>query len=507
MQARNEQADVVEPSLFIDGRWRRALGGRTRAIENPFDGSVVRVVDEADAEDTELAIRAARRAFDEGPWPSTPPAERGALLLRVADLLERDTERIALLETLDTGKTLTESRVDVGDVVAVLRYYAGAAEEGIERVVESPHPGTASRVVHEPVGVCGLIAPWNYPLLQASWKVAPALAAGCTFVLKPSELTPSTTIALIGLLAEAGLPAGVANLVLGAGPTAGAPLAESPLVDLISFTGGAGTGRWIMQAAAVTVKKVALELGGKNPNIVFADADLDAAVDQALNAAFFHSGQVCSAGSRLLVQDEIYDAFVEAVAERADRIRLGDGRDEQTESGPLISAAHRDKVEAYVRLALEEGGRLLAGGHRPDEPELEHGYFLRPTVIADCRADMRAVQEEIFGPVITAERFATEAEAVRLANDTPYGLAGAVWTSDPERGERVARALRAGTVWINDFHPYFPAAEWGGFKQSGIGRELGPSGLDEFRETKHVYRNDRPAPLGWFARDRSEAVT
>ncbi len=500
---KGEEAAVTEASLFIDGEWCHAADGATRTIENPYDGSVVRVVDEAGRVDTERAITAARRAFDAGPWRATSPGERAALLGRVADLLERDVEEIALTETLDTGKTLTESRVDVGDVAAVFRYYA-SADHVWERSVPSPNPGTSSRVVYEPIGVCGLIAPWNYPLLQASWKVAPALAAGCTFVLKPSELTPSTTILLMRVLAEAGVPRGVANLVLGAGPTAGAPLAESPLVDMVSFTGGLATGRAVMAAAAGTVKKVALELGGKNPNIVFADADLDAAVDQALNAAFFHAGQVCSAGSRLLVQEEIHDAFVAAVAERAERIRLGSGLDEATECGPMISAAQREKVEAAIRGAVAEGARVAAGGRRPEDPALQGGYFLRPTVLTDCHAGMRAVREEIFGPVITAERFATEAEALRLANDTPYGLAGAVWTSDEARARRVAAALRAGTVWINDYHPYFPGAEWGGFKQSGVGRELGPSGLDEFREAKHVYTNEHPAPTGWFGRTAAE---
>ncbi|GAA0641272.1 aldehyde dehydrogenase family protein [Kutzneria viridogrisea] len=485
--------------LFIDGKWESAEDGQTRAVINPFDGSELAQVAEAAEADSRRAIEAARRAFDHGTWPRTPAAERGALLDRVADLLLRDKETLAHSETLDTGKTLGESRADVDDVIRVFRYYAALADKNPGRIVDTGSPTALSRIVYEPVGVCGLITPWNYPLLQASWKLAPALAAGNTMVIKPSELTPLTTIALVGLLAEAGVPEGVVNLVLGAGPVAGAPLADSPLVDLVSFTGGLVTGRQIMIAAAGNVKKVALELGGKNPNIVFADADLETAVDQALNAVFLHGGQVCSAGARLLVQDTVYDGFVDAVAERADRIRLGSGLVEGTESGPLISAAHREKIEGYVASALEEGARLLAGGRRPADPELADGFFYRPTVFADCRRSMRVVREETFGPILTAECFHTEREAVELGNDTDYGLAGAVWTSDGDRAQRVAAALRHGTVWINDYHPYLPQAEWGGFKQSGIGRELGPAGLDEYREAKHVYQNTDPRPLGLFA--------
>jgi betaine-aldehyde dehydrogenase len=494
---RHEVSGVTK--LFVDGRWRGGAGGDQREIRCPADGSLVATVAEASTVDTEAAIQAARRAFDEGPWPQTPAVRRGALLQRVADLLERDRKTIARAESLDTGKRLVEADYDVDDAVACIRYFGAIAGAQSGRVIDPGRPDARSQVVAEPVGVCGLITPWNYPLLQASWKVAPALAAGNTFVLKPSELTPSSSILLIEALAEAGLPDGVANLVLGDGPRVGAPLASHPDVDLVSFTGSLVTGRRIMAAAADTVKRVALELGGKNPNIVFADADFDTAVDFALTAVFLHSGQVCSAGARLLVQDSIAERFVDAVVRRAERIRLGGPFDPHAEAGPLISAAHRDKVERYVADGLSEGAILRCGGHRPDDAALRDGFYYRPTVLDGCRTGMRVVAEESFGPVLTVERFADEEEAIRLANDTIYGLAGAVWTQDAGRAQRVARRLRAGTVWINDYHPYVPQAEWGGYKRSGVGRELGPTGLAEYQECKHIWQNTRPSPQHWFA--------
>ncbi len=480
--------------LFVNGRWTTSAAPR-RPVVNPADGSELTTVAEATEADVDAAVAAARAAFDHGPWRSTSARERGDLLRAIADLLVRDREELAGTESRDTGKTVREGRIDVDDVAAVFRYYAGLADSDAGRVVDTGNPNVVSRVVREPVGVCALIAPWNYPLLQLSWKLAPALAAGNTVVCKPSEVTPLSTVHLVRLTAEAGVPAGVVNLLLGAGATVGAAMVAHPGVDLVSFTGGLATGQRIMALAAPGVKKLALELGGKNPNVVFADVDLDTAVDNALTAAFLHSGQVCSAGSRLIVHESIHDEFVAELARRADLIRLGPGDDDATECGPLVSAEHRDKVERHIARAVAEGAKLVTGGTRPDGA----GFFLRPTVFADCDASMAIVREEVFGPVVTVERFTTEDEAVALANDTEYGLAGAVWCNDASRAQRVANALRHGTVWINDFHPYVPQAEWGGFGKSGIGRELGPSGLDEYREAKHIYHNISPAPAGWFS--------
>ncbi|WP_225078999.1 aldehyde dehydrogenase family protein [Streptomyces sp. CoT10] len=496
-------------TIHAGGEWREAIGGATREILDPADAAPFAVVAEGDEKDADVAVEAARRAFDggEGAWPRTPVAERAALLRRVADLLVRDREELGLLESRDTGKTVEEGRVDVDCVADAFRYFAGlVAAEAPGRVVDAGTPDVHSVVVHEPVGVCALITPWNYPLLQASWKIAPALAAGNTFVVKPSEITPLTTVALIDLLVEAGLPAGVANIVTGPGHTVGARLAEHPDVGLVSFTGGLVSGAKVARAAAGTVKKVALELGGKNPNIVFADAcatdeGFDTAVDQALNAAFLHSGQVCSAGARLIVEEPVRERFVTELARRARKIRLGRGTAPGVECGPLVSEQQRARIEAYVASALAEGAVPRCGGKRPEPAETRPatGYFYEPTVLDHCTRQMKVVREEVFGPVLTVETFRTEHEAVALANDTEYGLAGAVWTADAGRARRVAGRLRHGTVWINDFHPYLPQAEWGGFGKSGVGRELGPAGLAEYRETKHVYQNLAPRPVRWFA--------
>ena len=489
---------MTDKLMYIGGAWTPARSSATRDIINPFDQSVVATVPEGGREDSRAAIAAARQAFDHGPWPRTTGPERGRVLERLAGLIERDAEELARLETLDTGKTLEESRWDMADIAGIFRYFAGLADKDGGEVIASPVPDSTSMVVREPVGVCGQISPWNYPLLQAAWKLAPALAAGCTVVVKPSEITPLTTIKVTELCIEAGIPEGVVNLVLGPGATVGAELAENTDVDLISFTGGIETGKTIMRAASVNVKKVALELGGKNPNIVFDDADFETALDYLLNGVFFHAGQICSAGARVMLQSGIHDRMLEALRERMSRIRLGNGFDEGTQMGPLISAAHRDKVESYIRIGRDEGARLLLGGKRPDDPALSSGFFVEPTLFADCTNDMRIVQEEVFGPVITVERFDSEEEALTRANSTIYGLSAGFWTRDPDRIRRMSAGLRFGTVWVNDFNVYFTQAPWGGYKQSGLGRELGRPGLEEYTETKHIFQNHNARPVNWF---------
>ncbi|AXR73087.1 MULTISPECIES: aldehyde dehydrogenase family protein [Auritidibacter] len=491
---------TTEPTtLYINGQWKPASDGGTRTVICPADGTEVDVVSEATTADVEEAIAAARACFDSGVWSSVPAAERGDFLLRVADAITERKDEFARAEALDTGKRLVEAEGDMDDIIGCYRYFGKIADANPGRLVDTGDASVIDRVVYEPVGVVGMITPWNFPLLQAAWKMAPALAAGNSFIIKPAELTPHTTMLIIDVYDKLGLPAGVANLVLGSGAVAGAPLSSHPDIDMVSFTGGLKTGTTIAQEAAKTVKKVALELGGKNPNVVFADADFDSAVDNALTAAFLDSGLVCSAGTRLIVEESIHDRFVDELVARAEKIVMGGPFDENAETGPLISAEHREKVTDYVKRGVEAGATLRVGGHWGGA-EHEHGFFYAPTILDNCTQENPAVIEEGFGPVITVETFTTEEEAVAIANHTEYGLAGAVWTQNMGTANRVSRALRHGTIWINDYHPYVPQSEWGGFKRSGIGRELGQMGLGEYVEAKHIYHNTEPAPADWFPR-------
>ena len=485
-------------TLFIDGVWRTASDGGSHDVHSPHDQSVVATVSQATEADVNDAITAARSSFDSGVFTSWSFKERSDLVSTIADLLERDADLIARKESDDTGKRFVETQYDLADVISTFRHFAalGAKEHG--RSVDVGLPHINSRIVHEPLGVASLIGPWNYPLLQIAWKVAPALVAGCSFIVKPSELTPQSAIALMKIIEEAGTPKGVANLILGPGSVVGTLLINDPRVDLVSFTGGLTTGQTIMRAAAQTVKKLALELGGKNPHIIFADADIDVAIDNAVTAAFLHSGQVCSAGTRLIVERSIHNRVVNEIVRRAAKIRLGGPDDELAEAGPLISAAHLKNVSEYVEKGVAEGATLLVGGKRSEKPEHANGWYYLPTVLDNAKSSMYCVQEESFGPVMTVEVFDTEAEAIAIGNDTNFGLSGGLWSSDAEKAARVASALRHGTIWVNDFGPYRPAAEWGGYKQSGIGRELGEHGLGEYLEIKHIWTNNAPSRSGWF---------
>lgn len=488
----------MNTNLFLDGAWIPALDGVTREIVDPADGTVIARVAEASPADVDRAVAAARAAFDQGPWRSTPALARARLLLRLADLLDENADELARLETRNCGKPLRESQFDIADAANCFRYYAGLATKPHGQTYEVPE-ATQAFTVREPLGVCAQIVPWNYPLMMAAWKLAPALAAGNTVVFKPAEATPLSVLRLFELMEPLGFPPGVVNLVLGAGETVGARMSEHPDIDKVAFTGGTDTGRLVMKAAAGNLKKISLELGGKSPCVVFEDADLETAVDWALFAIFANQGQVCSAGSRLLVQASIHDRFVERLVERARKIAVGPGLSEGTEMGPLVTREHMERVLGYIEVGKAEGATLACGGARLVEGDLSEGWFVAPTIFTGCTPSMRIVREEIFGPVLVVLPFADEAEAIRLANDSVFGLAGGVFTTDGARGLRFVKALRAGITWVNAYHPTYNEAPWGGYKQSGMGRELGTYGFEAYTEVKQININLAPGPVGWFA--------
>ncbi len=477
--------------LLIGGDFVEAASGKTFATHDPATGDRLAEVAEGDAADIDRAVQAARRAFDGGPWPAMTAAERSRLIWRLADLIEERSEVFAQLETLDNGKPLTVARRDdVGGTVEYFRYYAGWPTKIEGATVPVSVADTFAYTLRQPVGVCGQIVPWNYPLMMAAWKVAPALAAGCTVVLKPAEQTPLSAILLGELCLEAGIPPGVVNVVTGYGETAGAALAAHPHVDKVAFTGSSEVGRLILRAASQSnLKKVSLELGGKSPNIVFADADMDAAREGAAAGIFYNMGQDCTAGSRVFVEHGIYDDVAQFIADQAAKLRVGPGFDEATEIGPLVSQEQLDRVLGYIELGPGEGARILSGGGRAEGAELQKGFFVKPTVLANARNDMRVAQEEIFGPVVSVIPFRDVEDVVRQGNDIAYGLGAGIWTKNLAKAHRVASALRAGTVWVNTYGATDAALPFGGFKESGHGREMGFEAIHLYTEVKSVWVN------------------
>jgi betaine-aldehyde dehydrogenase len=483
-------------SLYIDGRFVDAGSPATIDVLDPSTGNVIARVPDSSADDVNAAVAAARRAFDEGPWREATAQDRGRVLFRLAQLVRDRAAALAELETINSGKPIVESEYDIADVATCFEYYGGLATKIHGEVLPVPD-NALSLALREPVGVAGQIIPWNYPLLMAAWKLAPAICAGCTMVLKPAEETPLTILELAKDFEGAGLPAGVVNIVTGRGGSAGAPLVAHPDVDKIAFTGSVEVGKAIMRAAADSVKKISLELGGKSPNIFFADADFEAAIDGALFGVFINQGEVCSAGSRILVERAIYGRFVEAMAEKARRITLGPGLDRSTRMGPLVSREQFERVLLYQEIGRREA-RVATGGGRATGGELDRGFFVEPTIFYDVDNSARIAREEIFGPVAAVMPFDDEADAIRIANDTHFGLAAAVWTRDIFRALRAVKALKAGVVWVNHMQPTFVEAPWGGYKQSGIGRELGRWGVEEYLQTKQVHINLDERPIGWY---------
>ncbi|WP_173933855.1 aldehyde dehydrogenase family protein [Chelativorans sp. Marseille-P2723] len=489
----------MRSKLYIDGQWIRPVHGKTFSVINPATEETIHAIAAATAEDVELAVAAARRAFDKDGWPRIDGQSRGCYLRAIAAGIRARHDELARLEVIDNGKPLPEALGDIEDSAGCFEYYADLAEKldnnPVEEIAVSDNRFT-SKVVREPVGVAGAIIPWNYPLLMASWKVAPALAAGCTVVLKPSELTSLTALELAAIAMEAGLPAGVLNIVTGTGAEAGQAIIDHPLIDKLAFTGSVPTGSKIMSAAARDIKRISLELGGKSPFVIFSDADIEQAVEWIMFGIFWNQGQVCSATSRVLIEAPIYDRVMARLCQAAKEIRIGNGLDDGVLLGPLVSRGQYDKVVAAIEAAVKAGARIAIGGKRPEG--LDKGYYLEPTILTEVPLDSAAWREEIFGPVLCVRPFETEAEAIELANDSRFGLAAAVMSQDEARAERVAAAFRAGIVWINCSQPTFTEAPWGGYKTSGIGRELGRWGLENYLEVKQITRYASKKRWGWY---------
>jgi len=479
---------------LIDGAWVGASSGKTFDVMNPATDQVMAKVPEAGPEDVDRAVQAARRAFALG-WRDVTAQERGRILFRLADRMRKELPRLAEIETRNSGKPLVESEFDLGDVATCFEYYGGLATKLHGEVLNVPD-NALSMAIREPLGVAGQIIPWNYPLLMAAWKLAPALCAGCTMVIKPAEQTPLTLLEFAKFFEDAGLPKGVVNVVTGFGETGAAIVAHKD-VDKIAFTGSLEVGKIIMRSAADTLKKVSLELGGKSPNIFFADADFEAAVDGALFGVFINQGEVCSAGSRVLIQRPIYKKMLDAMVEKAKGIKLGDGMDKSVKMGPVVSREQLERISKYQAIGKKEA-KLAIGGGRPKDADLQRGYFVEPTIFFDVDNSAQIAREEIFGPVMSVIPFDDEAEALKIANDTPYGLAAAVWSRDIFKCLRMVKRLEAGIVWVNHMQPTYVEAPWGGYKMSGIGRELGPWGAEEYLQVKQVHINLNESPIGWY---------
>jgi betaine-aldehyde dehydrogenase len=479
---------------YVNGQWVSSSAGESFPVYDPSTEEVIANVASATVSDVNTAVKAARAAFDSGPWSQTTAVDRGRILFKLAEKIRQHATMLAELESRNSGKPIVEAEFDIADAAACFEYYGGLANKVSGAV--NPVPANAlSFTLREPVGVAGQIIPWNYPLVMAAWKLAPAIAAGCCCVLKPAEQTPLTMLEVANWFEEVGLPPGVVNVVNGLGEVTGAALVAHPGVDKIAFTGSAAVGKVIVKSAAETLKRVTLELGGKSPNVFFADADWEAAVDGALFGVFINQGEVCSAGSRILVEKKIYSKFVEAMTEKAKRIKLGPPLERETKMGPLVSKEQYDRVSSYLELGKKEA--KTASGGSPAK-EFGKGFYIQPTIFYDVDNNARISREEIFGPVATVIPFEDEADAIRISNDTPYGLAGAVWTRDIYKAFRVVKSLRAGIIWVNHMQPTYVEAPWGGYKQSGFGRELGPWGLEEYLETKQVFVNLDEAPIGWY---------